>query len=73
MGKPRDEGGKGCAIAVFASLPVEERLNTLMGGAHNESVHMRTRAAAKSEDIDKGPCDKSKSKDSLRILRQPLQ
>ena len=58
IGKPRDEGGDG-GTAVLASLPMDERLGTLMGGARDEGVHMRSRAAAKSEDIDKGRRKKS--------------
>ena len=75
MGKPHDEGGEGDAIAVLASPPMTERLNILKGGAHNEGVHKgfhvqasedQNRAAAKSNDNDKGRREKCKCQGSLR-------
>ena len=54
MTKPRDEGGEGGASAVPASMPTEERLNTWMDGTHDNGVHKRGKAAAKSDGIDEG-------------------
>ena len=70
-----DEGGEGDAIAVLASPPMTERLNILKGGAHDEGVHKgfhvqasedQNRAAAKSNDNDKGRSEKCERQGSLR-------